>query len=276
MADFLFSLGAVVWSTAKVVSGISSIVRSVKNIFSDISGLRRIKDTTKGQTLEDKIERLENQRSEIFQKSASENLEQYFQKQQAEIYKNNQYFTAPVSVDPRVVKNIAASPNDYGLKKGQLLREAKNLSMYYTDGVYMPFIFRDSNRDLIIAEMPIQIFRYNFVQPWDTPLTLKRLNQFGIVAQEIRPEVSRWFSLLPKEKQIYFSQLYKDYCHVAKSVEQKDIPSETIFFQDIFYERERIKRELGVASVVFDLQIEHNAHFSRRVILSPRTVAIQQ
>jgi hypothetical protein len=221
---------------------------------SDASGLQGSWNSIPGDEFEDYINRAIDSRIESIRNC---NNDRDIVSASRIILPNQPYFANFIDVNSKTVQDISRNPTNYGIIHGDRLKEVKNLDFYRSNSVFTPYVFADSNRDLIIAELPISVLRHAFLNHWDTPATLGRFTQFGLTGHEIMPEISPWFSRLPREDQIYFSQLYKEFCDLAKFTNQQ-IPSLTEFCQDIYIKRDRILRLHGASSVHFRLDVKSN------------------
>lgn len=265
----LFEAGALVWKVRKAIEGVTKTIKTVRELTTEISGLRQMAKSMRGKDLERQIYNAEEQRRQYFEKNKSLDPRNLIVESRNVIQKS-QYFTEPLDVDNHRIREITLNPERYGMIKGQLLSEVRNIDVYKPSHVFVPFIFHDSNRDLIISEIPIQVIKYNLVHPWDTPLSIERLSKFGISSQVLMPKEKDVFDKLSKEDQIYFSNLYKDYHKLAINLGQADILDFSYFCHIVYNSREKLIRNMGAGAVLFELQVKTNSGKLSKVSLKPK------
>lgn len=271
------SIGAIIWgigSLAKrALKGIEALAETAKNIVSHVTSVRNDLRPKDGRTLEAKIEETDKRRQEVIAKY-EDPTEKY--KASRNVIILNHLFYNPFDIDSRKVLDIGQNPSIYDLREGQRLVEARNLNLYKPNPIAVPIIFRDSNFDLIIANIPVPVLRNIFVRPSDLPQDLNWTSVFGITSNEILPEVTQWFNMLNREDQIYFPQLYKDYYELTQSIGQHNISSRTEFFHKLYIKRDQIIRETGVPVVLFDLKVDTDNRNVKHVVVQSRPVQVKR
>lgn len=252
-----FSIGAIAWGTVitarKMYGYAKKAISETNSLLAELSGTRKAyRELTNqsGKQLQGEIERIQEQKQNLLEKS--ESLADYRTQVQT-IFNNQKYFLPPIDIQGDILMKIAQNPTDFGIKQIQLLQEVRQLSFYIPTSASLPFIFRGANNDIAIGNIPIQVFRHNFIHPWDTPITLDRFETFGISGSDIMPEVANGFQQLSYVDQLYFSELYKDYYELARSLGKTSKLPPNMFFNRIYALREKVLRQTGAHTVLFTL-----------------------
>lgn len=241
----------------KVARKAKEVVKNVYDGFSYFANLKRQQQSApkEGKQLEAELQETQQQLQRVVTTSHRE--VQVRRQQVTQVFQHHAIITDFFEVNVRATEELIKAPESFGVTDIDYLRDVKSLGRYESSGIYRTIILPDRNTDHhIIGHIPTPVIVANFVHPWELPLDLGRLAQFGITSYDIMPEVSKWFDMLSREDQVYFSQLYKDYYQLAQFLGQKDIPTPTDFVQELYTKRNQILRETGAKAVMFTLRTE--------------------